>query len=407
MWRGGLDARNLQQKGGSLSNRLIETAEERLRAAFGRREAFGYATEADDYGAEASGLSKAAPDINAERAELDPDRLNTAQMQLGWLVDIARDRWRDGRDPYLSERALSAAEGDALLAGEMADALVQNSPLPITTRAPFVAELMIASDGSRPASLIRNGSLYRPEQLGQFGLLWDHFLPDLSSSIAATGRIEFDGRHIGSGILIRWPLGEHETAILTARHVAAPFARAGSTRMSPGLAIDFLGEVGIPGAHRHRLVELLQWGDGAERHNDYAVLRLGDPMDNIAAPLPITVDTDPLHVAARNNAAVVSYPGLPQGAARAMAANDIWHRLFEGLWHVKRLSPAMIMEGGTLPLIRHDATTTSGSSGGALLSPGSGGLAGLHLGGDILGHDTPGHNVALHVAALKNEAQQA
>lgn len=405
MWRGGRDARNPQQKGGSLSNCPIETAEERLRAAFGRREALGYAKEASDYSLEVSGLSKAVPDIGAGRAELDPDRLNAAHMQLGWLVDVARVRWRDGRHPYWSERELVAAEGDALLAGEMAAALAQSAPFPRTTRAPFVAELMIASDGSRPASLIRGGSLYQPAQLGQFGLLWNHFLPDLPASIAATGRIEINGRHIGSGILIRWPLEGAGTAVLTARHVAAPLARVGSTHMCAGLTIDFLGEVGTLGAHRHRLVERLRWGGGAERHNDFAILRLGDPMDDIEAPLPITVDADPLHVAPQNKAAVVSYPGLPQGASRAMFTDETWRQLFEGLWHVKRLSPAMIMEGGILPLIRHDATTTSGSSGGALLSPGSGGLAGLHLGGDIPGRDTPGHNVALHVAALNNEAQ--
>ncbi len=321
-------------------------------------------------------------DAGAGGGQADAARLAVALSQLELLASQAGERLAGAGE-------LSRVADDLAFAGEVGAAVAQGRIIQVTERVRFAAELMIIADGTRPASLVRGGRLLAPRQVGAFGQMFDRFLTDAASSVWATGRIARAGRHQGTGVLIRhphWP----EPVVVTAAHVVAGLAAAVAERGPASLEIDFLGEVGAVGSNRHALGRLLAVGDAGGWTTDFAVIELGRPVDG-PLPTPLQVDGDLGSVDPPAQVAIVSYPGVPSGTARAMWPEGAWRDVFEGVWHLKRVSPARAVAGAAEPLIHHDATTTAGSSGGALLSIGTGRLAGLHLGGE------GGVNVALRV----------
>lgn len=329
-------------------------------------------------------MSREPGDDRLERGAPDPARLEVAVGQLSLLVAQTRHR-------LTGEGTIARVEDDLAVAAELGAAIAAGRGVRRTERTNFAAELMIRADGTRPASLVRGGRLLAPGQLGPFGQMFERFLPDAAASVRATGRIEREGRHLGSGVLVTHPDGG-EPVVLTAAHVVEGFGCEAGRRLELSLQIDFLGEVGSVGADRHRLGRLLAIGDGAAWPTDYAILELGDSIDGLSPPPPVKVDYDRHAVEPPAQLAVVSYPGRPSGGALALWPELAWRQIFEGIWHLKRVSPARSVDGSERPLVHHDATTTEGSSGGAMLSIGSGRLGGLHLGGGA------GVNVALHAS---------
>lgn len=321
-----------------------------------------------------------APNVRDDDAP-DAARVAVAVEHLDLLVRQAGERLERGG-------AAEAVRDDVELAREVGGALVHGRSIPRTRDTAFAAELMIIADGSRPASLVRGGRLFSPRQLGSFGDMFERFLPDALRSVAATGRLDRHGRHVGTAVLAQHP-SSREPILLTAGHVLGDPGSVADGAVAEALTVDFLGEVGVVGSARHRLGRLLAVGDAADWRSDYAVFELGTPVDGVPPPEPIRIDGDRRTVEPPSQLAVVSYPGVPQGAARAMWPEGAWSRVFEGMWHLKRVSPAWSIRPVEARLVRHDATTTGGSSGGAMLSIGTGRLAGLHLGGE------DGVNVAL------------
>lgn len=338
--------------------------EERLRSAFSVRNDVGYAPEA---------TAEVADGETGEDA-LDTARLDAAVAQLRVLAGVGED---------------TAVAEDSHIAAETAEALRRGAAPPPSSRLPLVAELMIISDGTRPAGLIRDGRVLKPSALGRFSDIYIGFLPDIDRTVAATGRIVRQGAHVGTGVLVAaGPRGAREPAVLTARHVALRCR-------GDDVAIDFRGEVGAESSARFHLGAVILDGAGPGPHGDHCLLALGPAIDAEPVPLSARIDLRADALDAPGQAAVVSYPGRPNIDVRALADDAAWLRAFEGLWHVKRLSPARLLDGGDPALAHHDATTTGGSSGGAVASVGTGRFAGIHLGGV-----TASRNQALRLAAI-------
>lgn len=288
------------------------------------------------------------------------------------LADLA-ERGADMATADQVERTRDHVEG----ARRLADALINERPLPIVQGSPFVAELMIISDGTRPATLIRHGRVADPAALGPFGAIYDRFLPDADRSVAATGRIELAGRHVGTGVLVRLP-AEGRLAILTARHVVAQVLRAQAAGLPAN--INFTAEFGGALPDRHPVGAPIRQGGSSVLEDDWALLAF-ETGDETAGPAVADVDFSVDAFDAPRRLAIVSYPGRPTTAERLRIRHDVWRDLFAGVWHVKRLSPAFVIhQPGGGPLVLHDATTTQGSSGGALLSVGTGKVGGIHCG---------------------------
>ncbi|HEX4738811.1 MAG TPA: trypsin-like peptidase domain-containing protein [Allosphingosinicella sp.] len=352
--------------------------ESRLRRTFGDGDYTGYSAEGDFGACEGTRESR-----HANRT----DRITAA---VGQLADLIEETAPDGT----SLPALHRAQDHVELAREIARSLIEEKPLPAKSQVPFVAELMIISDGTRPATMIRNGSVAEPAALGAFGELYSAFLFDAGSSIAATGRLELDGRHVGSGVLVAHPQAG-VAAILTARHAA--IALEGGRLNGAVAHIDFSGEFRGARANRHVLASPAALGASEAAEEDWAVLRLSGAADPGAVlPAPAAVDRRRDAFEPPRQLAVVSYPGRPPDLELLRAQSAAWDRLFRGVWHVKRLSPARAVGfGDPRDLVLHDATTTRGSSGGAMLSVGTGKVGGIHC-----GSPAPGANWGLSIALI-------
>ena len=316
-------------------------------------------------------------------------KLDAALAQFGWLLEAAR--------PTLPpERAREAEEEiDGLRA------FVQDFRRSDTISSSPVNEVrmeaLIRSDETRPASLIRGNRLPTPMALGTIGELYDLDPDSFETNFAATGRIAMPRGLVGTGTLVRMTNDQGQVeGILTVRHVAEEIA-ASLTSLDPSdrAEIDFDGELGSRKRNRHRLKGVLASGPDSIRDNaaldawDYALLGLGDSVDAVARPAPASAGVSERWLRDGNNVAVVGFLGRPDVAPSDLLPGTIWHRLLGGIYNVKRFAPARLMSRAAAGeafqnldqrVVLHDATTTGGASGGALLAAG-GELVGLHLGG--------------------------
>lgn len=317
-------------------------------------------------------------------------RLDAAVDQLRLLLDGARAK--------LNPAELSQAEEEIAAVAELAEQFKREAILPTNGSARLRLEAVIISDGSRPAGLVKNGQLLASAAMGEFGELYELDPAPFDAAFAATGRISDGRRIVGGGILVRLEIdGQPVDGILTARHVAQDIATdPRALTLSATAEIDFNGELGGGAPNRHALAEVLASGpdfiatDSRLDAWDFALIRLGDPLEGHPRPAPATMDLLPDLVALNRPAAIVSFPGQPPLRPTEQMPGTIWHQLFAGLWNVKRLSPAQLIpppagqpefEGLADRVVLHDGTTTGGSSGGSLLGVGSGQLAGIHVGG--------------------------
>lgn len=350
------------------------------------RRAFG-AKAKDEFAAEGRRVRDGGDETSADAN--GKARLDVAVAQLRLLLASKR--------PDLEPGEIREAEQEICAIEDVAEEYKERRALPADERAQVRLEALIRSDGTRPACLIKEGGLLAPEALGELGDLYRLDSYRFDEAFAATGRIS-DGRRIhGGGCLIRIDTGDGIVeGVLTARHVAQAIASDPHTlRLALGAAIDFNGEIGSLQPNRHRLADVLVAGsdviDPASAPDawDFALLRLGEPVDGGSAPPPARMGLQTYLVEENALAAVVSFPGQPPLRPSETMPGTIWHKLFQGLWNVKRFSPARLMPRPVDGLyanldprmVLHDATTTGGSSGGGLLAVGSGQLAGVHVGG--------------------------
>lgn len=314
-----------------------------------------------------------------------PARLDAAIGQMRLLMA--------GLTPAQAKKA----EPEIQAIEDLAETFKQTNVLPTDDRAQVQLEALVKSDGTRPACLVRNGRLLAPEALGVLGELYRLDSLRFDEAFVATGRISDGRRFHGGGFLVRIQTEEGiEEGIVTARHVVQAISRdVDGLRLAPGAEIDFNGEIGSTVTNRHRLAEVIASGpesiglSSAPDAWDFALVRLADPIEGGKRPPPAEISLQPRLIEDDASAGVLSFPGHPGLRPSEMMPGTIWHKLFQGLWNVKRFSPAKLMPRPTdgpyatlAPhMLLHDATTTGGSSGGALLAMASGQVAGVHVGG--------------------------
>jgi len=274
-----------------------------------------------------------------------------------------------GLDPARTDEVLR--DGTAGLAK-----LALGGPDELTAAEVTGLEAIIALEG-RPALFIQGGDFFGAPPL------W-HGLNDhrdaIRSSIAGVGRVDLTGHDgldwVGTGFLAG------PDAIITNRHVAAAFARSGPDgwRFSPGLSasLDFNHEQGAIEPLSFALTGIV----GVHEQCDLAVLAIapvGGAGQALPSPLPIatsapgTVTDRPVYV--------VGYPGWD--GTRNDAAE--MHRIFSGVYEVKRLQPGLITSAPDgSRTFTHDCSTLGGNSGSPVIDLATHQVVGLHFGGAYL-----------------------
>ena len=237
-------------------------------------------------------------------------------------------------------------------------------------------EAIIALEG-RPALFIQGGDFFGAPPL------W-HGLNDhrdaIRSSIARVGRVDVAGPDgpdwVGTGFLAG------PDAILTNRHVAAAFARSGPDgwQFSPGLSpsLDFNHEQGAVEPLSFALTGIV----GVHAQCDLAVLAIAaDGGAGQALPDPLPVATSAPGTVTDRAVYVIGYPGWD--GTRNDAAE--MHRIFSGVYEVKRLQPGLVTSAPDGPCsFTHDCSTLGGNSGSPVIDLATHQVVGLHFGGAYL-----------------------
>ena len=274
-----------------------------------------------------------------------------------------------GLDPVARDEVLRAGTvGLSKLAQDDRDALTDAEVTGL--------EAIIALEG-RPALFIQGGDFFGVPPLWH-GLNGQRAA--IRSSIASVGRVDLAGDDgsgwVGTGFLAG------PDVIITNRHVAAAFATAGPDgwRFSPGgsPSLDFNHEQGAVEPLSFALTGIV----GVHPRHDLAVLTIaaagtaGRPL-----PIPLPVATSAPEPVAERTVYVIGYPGWD--GTRNDAAE--MHRIFSGVYEVKRLQPGLITaapdDAGSFT---HDCSTLGGNSGSPVIDLATHQVVGLHYGGGYL-----------------------
>jgi hypothetical protein len=328
-------------------------------------------------GLEAATLESLSPD----RAERAFERaLASVERESGRPVDAeAREELdrllrRDGRD------AIERLRSDGPAAQ-------------LTSRHESALEAIVEVDGSRPTLAVSDGDEVDPddEALGDWRTAARKFARQISLVASAVGRIDLDGKHMGTGFVVK------EGLILTNRHVLQQLARSdGAGRWA------FLGEPTItfdaaPERSRRRQFEIRRTVpragpdaidfDAVDYNKlDFAILQCEVP-EGKDFPAPLFLERDMDKIAERRPIFTVGYPAEPRNDTYE---SDVLQKLFRRRFGVKRFSPGEIdralgsaEEGTGATVFGHDATTLSGNSGSCVVDLGNDGrlVVGLHFAG--------------------------
>lgn len=275
----------------------------------------------------------------------------------------------------------------------------------LTPRAPLdrlqaAAEVVVHTDGSAPAFLLKDGAILfesSPDELWRGRL--EAAAADLTPLFGSIGRIDI--RHpnksfAGTGWLVAPDL------LMTNRHVVQEFVDFDSDDVPRIIAprdphVDFGHLFGSDApVNRRPVTDLLfcgatpvpQFGiDHAAL--DVAVLRLGGAQGSTSAPLSLGLGS---HLALpQTEMVVIGYPaalGDPEALGTVSETDRVMKLLFAGLWGLKRLAPGHLRPGPVADpvagkrTLAHDASTLGGNSGSVIVGLGSLPLVtGLHYGG--------------------------
>lgn len=294
--------------------------------------------------------------------------------------------------------------GEVLSAAEQALDTAKAGKKFIESIGRFGLEALVALTG-RPALRVHNGDLnLNDPQADQ----WHDrlFIParrgDIKRVTAAVGRIDVNGRHVGTGFMAAPDL------VLTNRHVLQELAAAVPTRNRPSKwlledtnpTIDFADNPSsMTTQSKFKITQIIAWGERYIDDDildfslvDAALLRIESTNANgQSSPAPLTFSGDLGKVDQYKPILTVGYPAMPVQLPRgvdgkidlevAMRLNELFSE-----YNVKYLSPGEVMRapGGSLSM-RHDATTLSGCSGSCVLALDHGlNVVGLHFGGSWL-----------------------
>lgn len=297
------------------------------------------------------------------------------------LVDLAEHTLRNGR------------EGLELIGGHREETKAGRGDVEAGI------EVIVRTDGSRPAFLIREGKLVESSAPNS---AWTELLCDVlretavETLIGSVGRIDITHPFYpfaGTAWLVAPDL------IATNRHVAqvfVDFPEDGAPRIRTELAphVDFGHEFkGWESVNRQPIVELVFGGAktipslGIDHDLlDMAVFRLGTPVTPGPSQTPLAIGTGPALTVPQTQVVVSGYPAKPRDDALGSASETdrVLRLLFDKLWGFKRLAPGEIMPptltGRTLI---HDASTLGGNSGSLVAGIDTlGVVTGLHYGGN-------------------------
>lgn len=231
----------------------------------------------------------------------------------------------------------------------------------------------------RPALLIREDKFDVPR--GEWEMLAP-YRPDIVPIIRSVGRIAaspaFGHPYEGTGFVVGADL------IMTNAHVVQDYVEKsnGGWTFIPGsgMKIDFKQEFGS--------AEKLQFSITAvvaihpREDIDLALLRVASTSTNgKPLPAPLAVQCDAGYVTEQGMVYVVGYPAAdPQ-------RNDVneMHRIFEGKYEKKRLSPGRITSLSDMDkILIHDCSTLGGNSGSCVVDLSTHTVVGLHFEGTYL-----------------------
>ena len=328
-------------------------------------------------------------------------RAEAILTQVGSVNQSLRNQVLDGADEAIS----------ATLAGAT-----------LSTSAIFGLEALIALTG-RPALRAVDGAikLSDPRASEWHDRLYIYSMDrSLDKVIASVGRIDEDGRHVGTGYVIAPGL------ILTNRHVLQEIAVSVPSKNFPtgwlldgdDIAINFADAPGAgSSASKFRIKSVLAWGDQYIEDLGLDVTRLDAAILEVemvnaagtALPAPLALSNNRDRVARYAEIVTIGYPARPGILPRTSSGEvdkAVVNRLAELFdeYSVKYVSPGEIMVAPTFAegdenrwTLRHDATTLGGSSGSCVvgLAPGLG-VVGLHFGGSWMRE-----NFAHSLAAVK------
>jgi hypothetical protein len=215
----------------------------------------------------------------------------------------------------------------------------------------------------------------------------------IEAAIPAIGRIELPDHpslpYGGTGFVVG------DGLLMTNRHVAELFTlglgreelafRAGQTA-----AIDFKRERDRADSLLFRVVRVAM----VHPFWDMAIL----VADGLGAVTPLTLAVAEPGDLAEREVAVIGYPALdPRNDA------ELQHRIFDGVFNVKRMAPGRLRElrevqsfGHPVGAVTHDSSTLGGNSGSAVVDVGSGAVVALHFAGRYLDANfaVPAHELA-------------
>lgn len=210
---------------------------------------------------------------------------------------------------------------------------------------------------------------------------WRHRLDGaqdtLAPAIRAVGQVEIP-HAVYDAVGTAWMVAPR--IAVTNRHVAEFFARPSNgafvfltTFLGSSLKVnvDFREEHDNLAVAEVRVEEVLFMANPRAGQPDIAFLLMaGDNLPDPIRPAPET---------ALRGSQMVATVGYPQSDSRNNA--DDQHRIFGGVYGVKRLAPGFITKVTPGGILLHDCTTLGGSSGSVVLDLESGGAVGLHFAG--------------------------
>jgi V8-like Glu-specific endopeptidase len=309
-----------------------------------------------------------------ERAIATIEKESGKSLDAGSRAELARLFMEDGKRAIAE---LKRAGVNAQLDSRQEDAL----------------EAIVELDGSRPTLSVSadDGIDLNDETLGQWQAVTKKFEKQISVVASAVGRIDVDGRHAGTGFVVKGG------TILTNRHVLQALAEPDGTG-----AWTFQGQPTItfdanPAQSRERqfMIRKRVVLAGPEAINpfaldfnklDFAILEC-EVEGRASFPAPLPLEGDAEKVTTGRPIFTIGYPAPPP---YGVYASDVLERLFRHRYGVKRFSPGEIERGmgsaadGTGETVfAHDATTLGGNSGSCVVDLGNDGrlVVGLHFAG--------------------------
>jgi len=320
-----------------------------------------------------------------EAAVADSDRQN--------ILEQARESLYKMIERYLGKSQDLKDLADKILqkGGEALRAVAADDDAYLNDARREALEVIAHQDGSRPSFLIRNGVVDKDSSpIGSWSGIIDASMPALNDAIACVGRIDVNGRHVGTGFLVG------PDVIITNRHVlqAIGMENNGKWTLYPGTTIDFGFEFqGIQSINRRNLQQVVFCGDqpidGALDHAklDLALISLSAVSHAAIKVTPLTLMRNTGWVQADTQIYTIGYPGNPGPDGRSVYGS-VLEQLFRSTFGFKRLAPGRLLPyqiaGSPGWTLAHEATTLAGNSGSPVLVFGSEkAAAGLHYGGTL------------------------